>query len=425
MVASWQIRHGDPMQSKTFTLARFRALPAEIHLMLVGTLLTRGAYFMIWPFLAVILYRQFNFSATTIGALLSIAIIFGAISGVYTGWLSDRFGRKRLILCGTTLSALAFVLLSYGNNPALYGIGIAGVSIGCALLESSCKALIGDRINDKASRELALYCRYYAINAGAAVGPLFGVTLGVDKQGLTFLITASIYFIYGLLLWRSLHYTVWRSTTPKQTSTTSSTFFAACGQMIRHRLFALLMLCNMLAALVYASFDSTLVQYLTRSHVPNVMSLIATLIAINALTIIISQFPLLRLLQRYSTGVRLITGLLMMLLAQLLFAFAPVTQFYMLAIATIILSLGELVVFPTFSVEVDQITPNALRGSYFGAANLYLLGSAVAPLYGGLMLDLGNHQILFLSLAGLCLLTMILQRTVNAMKRTQSGVTTL
>ncbi|CDH25850.1 Putative major facilitator superfamily (MFS) transporter (fragment) [Xenorhabdus bovienii str. kraussei Becker Underwood] len=317
------------------------------------------------------------------------------------------------------MSALAFSLLGYSNHPALYSIGITGVSIGCTLLESSCKALIGDRVSDKASRELSLYCRYYAINAGGAVGPLFGVTLGVGEQGLTFLITAAIYFIYGLLLWRLLHYTAWRDTTPKQTKTSSPSFFAAWGQIIRHRLFAMLMFCNMLAAFVYASFDSTLVQYLTRSDVPNVMLLIATLIAINALTIIIAQFPLLHLLQRYSTGVRLMTGLLLMLLAQLLFAFSPVTQFYILAAATIILSLGELVVFPTFSVEVDQITPNALRGSYFGAANLSLLGGALAPLYGGLMLDFSNHRVLFLSLAGLCLLTMILQNVTNMMKREQ------
>ena len=412
------------MQKNIFTLARFRALPAEIHVMLLGTLLTRGAYFMVWPFLAVLLYRQFHFSATAIGALLSAATVCGAVSGVYTGWLSDRFGRRRLILCGTSLSALAFCLLSYGQAPVWYALGIAGVSVGCALLESSCKALIGDRVTDKASRELALYCRYYAINIGAAAGPLFGVTLGIGERGLTFFITASLYFLYGLTLWRLLRHRIPAPAAPGKTGTPHPTFFAACGQMIRHRLFALLLLCNMLAALVYASFDSTLVQYLTRSNVPDVMSLIASLIAVNAVTIIVAQFPLLRLLQRFSTGSRLMAGLLLMLLAQLLFAFAPVTQFYLLAAATIVLSLGELVVFPTFSVEVDQLTPDALRGSYFGAANLYLLGSALAPLYGGVMLDLSHPQVLFLGLAGLCLLIMLLQNGANAMKRSGQEATT-
>ncbi|CDH04125.1 hypothetical protein XBO1_1040028 [Xenorhabdus bovienii str. oregonense] len=36
----------------------------------------------------------------------------------------------------------------------------------------------------------------------------------------------------------------------------------------------MLMFCNMLAAFVYASFDSTFVQYLTRSGVPDVIPIV-------------------------------------------------------------------------------------------------------------------------------------------------------
>lgn len=85
------------------------------------------------------------------------------------------------------------------------------------------------------------------------------------------------------------------------------------------------------------------------------------------------------------------------------------TLFAGLALATVVLSLGELIVFPTFSVEVDQLTPDDLRGSYFGAANLYSLGTALAPLYGGIMLDHAGSQALYLGLAALCGVIMLLQ----------------
>lgn len=45
-------------------------LPLPI-IMLLGTLLTRVAYFMVWSFLTIILYQQFNMSATNIGGLLA------------------------------------------------------------------------------------------------------------------------------------------------------------------------------------------------------------------------------------------------------------------------------------------------------------------------------------------------------------------
>lgn len=372
---------------------------------------------MVWPFLAVLLFRQFHLSATIIGVLLSLATICGAISSIYTGWLSDSFGRIRLILCGTTLSALAFGLLSYGHYLVVYVVGVTCVSVGTTLLESSCKALIGDRIRDKDSRELALYCRYYAINAGAASGPLLGVTLGVGESGLTFLITAIVYFTYGVMLWLLLESSSSENGDEKHSPTIHTTFSLVCGQMFRHKQFAILLLCNMLAALVYANFDSTLVQYLTRSGVPSVMVLIATLIAINTLTIVVMQFPLLRIFQRFSNRTRLVAGLLLMLHAQLLFAFSPVSQHVILAVATVVLSLGELVVFPTFSVEVDHITPDTLRGSYFGASNLYLLGTAIAPLYGGFMLDNSSPEVLFLGLAGLCILIVGLLKATNETKQ--------
>ncbi len=396
-----------PVSDNTFSVQRFRALPTEIHVMLVGTLLTRGAYFMVWPFLALLLWREFRLSASAIGLLLALATVCGALSGIYTGWLSDRFGRKRLIFFGTSLSGLSFVLLGFSGQPLSYGLAISGVSIGCALLESSCKALIGDRVEDRRSRELALYCRYFLINLGAALGPLIGLTLGVAAQAGTFLVTALVYFCYGLLLWRLLHHLELkrRSLAPRS----STGFLEACLSMARHRAFTLLLLCNMLAALIYATFDSTLVQYLTRSGLPDVVNSIALLVTINALTIVVAQFPLLRLLENTGTGGRLMLGMLLMLLAQLGFAWTPVTLFAGLALATVVLSLGELIVFPTFSVEVDQLTPDDLRGSYFGAANLYSLGTALAPLYGGIMLDHAGSQALYLGLAALCGVIMLLQ----------------
>lgn len=363
------------MSDNTFSVQRFRALPTEIHVMLVGTLLTRGAYFMVWPFLALLLWREFRLSASAIGLLLALATVCGALSGIYTGWLSDRFGRKRLIFFGTSLSGLSFVLLGFSGQPLSYG--------------------------------LAIYCRYFLINLGAALGPLIGLTLGVAAQAGTFLVTALVYFCYGLLLWRLLHHLELkrRSLAPRS----STGFLEACLSMARHRAFTLLLLCNMLAALIYATFDSTLVQYLTRSGLPDVVNSIALLVTINALTIVVAQFPLLRLLENTGTGGRLMLGMLLMLLAQLGFAWTPVTLFAGLALATVVLSLGELIVFPTFSVEVDQLTPDDLRGSYFGAANLYSLGTALAPLYGGIMLDHAGSQALYLGLAALCGVIMLLQ----------------
>lgn len=137
------------MSDSTFSIQRFCALLTEIHMMLVGTLLTRSAYFMVRPSLASLLWRKFRLPVSTISLLLALATACGALNGIYTGWLSDRFGRRRPTFFDTNLNGSSFVLLSFNSQSLPYELTISGMGIGCALLKSSHKALIGDCVEDR------------------------------------------------------------------------------------------------------------------------------------------------------------------------------------------------------------------------------------------------------------------------------------
>jgi MFS family permease len=131
----------------------------------------------------------------------------------------------------------------------------------------------------------------------------------------------------------------------------------------------------------------------------------------------------LRLLEARSIELRLTIGLSLMFVAQVGFAFAGVAHTTLLALATIVLSLGELIVFPTFSVKIDRLTPDDLRGSYFGAGNLYSLGSAVAPLLGGALLQYLGGPGLFAVLSMICLWVLALHALASRREaRVASGV---
>ncbi len=107
---------------------------------------------MVWPFLAMILYRQFNMSATGIGGLLALSSILGSVTGIYTGYLSDIFCRRTVMLIGVMISIISFIMMSFSSSPILYLIAISGISIGRALLEACSKALIGDYIDSPKER---------------------------------------------------------------------------------------------------------------------------------------------------------------------------------------------------------------------------------------------------------------------------------
>ncbi|WP_391528269.1 MFS transporter [Photorhabdus akhurstii] len=389
-----------------FRLSLLKHLPPPIFIMLLGTLLTRAAYFMVWPFLAMILYRQFNMSATGIGGLLALSSILGSVTGIYTGYLSDIFCRRTIMLIGVMISIISFIMMSFSSSPILYLIAISGISIGRALLEACSKALIGDYIDSPKERESIQYYRYYLVNVGAAIGPYIGLVSGLSAQRETFLITALVYFVYGIML-RVFLLSSKKDEKIKKVSNDIS-FTKTLNIIISHRTFVILLLCNVLVMFVYANFDSTLVQYLSRSNINNVTNFIALLVIVNSLTIITLQIPILVLLRKFTPRIKILIGIMLIAIAQIIFAFSPIDTVYYLCVATVILSFGEIIAIPTFNVEVDRLTPHHLRGAFFGASNMSSIGSALAPIYGGIMLDLFNATLLFSLLSLISLITLLI-----------------
>src|SRR5215210_2151122 len=96
------------------------AFPPLVWIVLGGTLLTRTAFFMVWPFLAVILARDFALRPSRIGSVLGLASLAGALVGFYSGNVSDRFGRRPVMIAGCVSAVIAYSVLALGRSVAAY-----------------------------------------------------------------------------------------------------------------------------------------------------------------------------------------------------------------------------------------------------------------------------------------------------------------
>lgn len=400
------------MTEKVFCLERFRTLPIQIRIILFSSLLSRTAFFMTWPFLSVFLYKDYGLNSTIIGLMLTTAMAIGAMSSIYTGWLSDFFGRSKLVLLGSILIGLSFLLFVDNKSIIGFGIALVGISIGSSFLESTYKVLVGDFVSEPKSRELALHTNYFLMNVGSSIGPFIGMLLFSSYRPLIFALCSLIYFMSGLMMF----FMIKNNTTSKYNGARILIpgFFQATISIFKHRSFALLTICYTLAAFVYASFDTTLPQYLARFTIYQSVSLLVILISLNSLMVIFFQFPLMHLLQPLSIKKRLQLGMIFMLTSQLVFAYSAMHIIWFLIFATILLSIGEMIVFPTFSVEVDRQAPAGLRGTYFGVSALYRMGIAFSPLYGGAMLDILGGQGMYIGLAIICGIVMSIQMFSNS-----------
>lgn len=386
--------HTDPLLS----WRRLFALPALIHIILLGTFLSRFAFFMVWPYLGLMLFQKFALSATDTGLILALSSGFSTLFGIYGGNLADRYGRGRVMLTGSGLGILGMSLFACAASPAWFALGATCNGMMRSLLENQSRAMISDHCPDGQDRELALQLRYYLINLGGALGPLCGLWLGLSAQQHTFWLAAGGYLLYGLLLAGAL----WRVTDSRSQVLSSLGFAATLQVLARDRAFLLLTLGNVLTMFVYAHFQSTLDLYLMRLSIPDIAALITQLLLINTLTIVFLQLPLVHGLARFSAGQRIRIGSVLFALAQIGFWFTPVSWPMGWLLSAFVLSIGEVILFPALNLRVDELAPPHLRGSYVGAASLYLLGSASAPILGGLIIDHLDGQWLFILCFVLC-----------------------
>ncbi len=374
---------------------------------------------MVWPFMAVILHNKFQMPQSQIGAVLSLTALAGALFSLYVGYVSDKIGRKGVIVTACAIYVLAFIVLAIADTTWLFAFGAVAVGLSRSMLEPPARAMISDLIADAKLRELAHHVRYYMVNVGAAFGPLVGLKLGFTGAQTTFWIVALAYGTWGLTF-------VWVFRRIRHADTTAPqipySFRDALGVLRKDRAFLLLILANALVMYSYIHQETSLVQYLNQLG-ERVIQIYTPIMLINASIIVLLQFPILKLLSNRSLLFRVYVGLAGFVGAFFMYSLIPLHgPVYWWYVATVVLSLGEVVLFPTFSLLIDRIAPDHMRGTYFGASGLGAIGVSLSPFVGGIVLQFAGGPALFMSTAGVLLVSAWLYyRSDQALLKRQQG----
>jgi MFS family permease len=373
--------------------ARLAIFPPLVWTMLVGTLLMRTAFFMVWPFLAIILKDEFQLTPSQIGTILSTAFCSSAFAGFYAGHVSDRFGRQSVMHVGCGGAIAAYMLLAVAPSVAWYTVGAFLVGFSRSVLEVPTRAVIADCLADQHRRDLAFHVRYFLINVGGAVGPVLGLVFGLAARQQTFWLTVAAYATFAMAAALAFRR---HPEGPHLRSARSTTVSGAIRVLAADRAFLLLVLAMVMIMFAYAQQESTLIQYVSAEAGTDAVPLVTALLVTNALTVVCFQFPLLRATAALDPFVRSYTGLAAFALAFALYPLLPVSSVGLWIGVTWLLSVGEAVLFPTLQLQIDRLAPAHLKGSYFGAAGLSSIGFGLGPVAGGLMLQHGGGPLTFL-----------------------------
>lgn len=387
-------------EDSLFQWERVQRFNFSVWTVLTGTLIARTSFFMAWPFLIVFLYQDYGASAIEVGGMLAASAVVGAVTGLYSGYLSDKFGRKWVMVAGSWIAALAYSGIGIADQIWQFYVLIVITGLMRPMIEAPAKAVIGDNLSNVKDRELALNIRYFLLNLGGAVGPLLGITLGLTHPQSLFFFAGGTYLIYGFWLLFGIE-RKGRYIQPDRTALPN--FTSTLRVISKDNIFVKLMVANFIMMFVYGQVESSIPQVIVRTSVSDAAQIVAGLVLVNTMTIIVFQFPMLKWLESLPLFVRTRIGMGLMAVAQIGFLLTPADWSIGWAIACFILSMGEVIAFPTLNVQIDRMAPAHLRGSYFGAAALYSLGFAIAPLIGGVVIESLSSNWLFGVCFVLCL----------------------
>ncbi|WP_261381659.1 MDR family MFS transporter [Paenibacillus cremeus] len=364
-----------------------------VHVLLVGTIMARAASSMSMPFLAIYLSRESHLSPLLIGAIVGLGSLAGTVGGFVGGALSDRLGRKRIMMIALFGWVVVFIGFGLAQAPLVFMLLNMLNGLCRSLYEPVSQALMAD-VTEKDKRLKVFSLRYIAINVGVAVGPLLGAYFGAFEAWLPFIITGFIYLLYTILLYMLLQKFGIQSIEGDQRS--GITVGSAWKVIVNDRVFRLYTSGAIIGSIGYSQMTVTLSQYIEQS-VAQGATLFALLMSLNAVTVVLFQAPLSRWSERREPIASIIAGNVMFALGDVGYAFSH--NWTMFMISMFLFTLGEILNYPAANVLIDRLAPDGMRGTYFGAQSFSNLGHFMGPLIGGYILSKWGGSPLFSTLA--------------------------
>ncbi|MCO7176537.1 MDR family MFS transporter [Sporolactobacillus kofuensis] len=158
---------------------RFRDFHKNIKIRIIETFTSRFIGGMIFPFMTI--YLAQHFGAKTTGLLLLITIFIGIANSFLGGYISDQFGRKKVMLFAECARFVAFFMMMISNSPFFESAIITYLmmivnSISWGLAGPANDAMLID-VSTPEQRKLMYSMTYWANNLSIAIGGILGALL--------------------------------------------------------------------------------------------------------------------------------------------------------------------------------------------------------------------------------------------------------
>jgi MFS family permease len=331
-----------------------------------------------WTFMGIWAIDKLGAASSSLAVALLVGACLAATTGYVAGHLSDRIGRRPLILAGwAILSVYELLFVAVGERTTLGLVVLAGAGMAGSIGWAATQAFVADLV-PRERHESAFASLRVANNLGVVAGPVLGGILLLVSWTALFLgvsvLTAAVFGLAWRLLPRRGAYA------PEEKPERGS--FAVIR---RDHVFALFLLSTALAYIVYVAYETVLPISLVDSHglAPSTWGF---LVILNPLMVTLFQLRLTRWTSGVSPLLKLATAIMLMGLPFLVLSVSAAVPVVLAVIFVFVI--GEMLWVPTSQAVAAGLAPADLRGAYLGAfSSMGAVGFALAPFTGLLVRD--------------------------------------
>jgi MFS family permease len=370
--------------------------------------------FMLYPFFALYLTQKFDIGMSTVGILFAIFSVTGMAGSALGGALTDRMGRKTVIVGSLLLSSLSALGMGFAPSISVFVLVIVVVGTLSSIGHPAHEAVVADLLPpDKRAEGYGII--RVVFNLAVIIAPPIAGLLIANSYLTLFLVDAVISVISAGIVAFGLPETKPQTHAHAKPETMKQTF-AGYGRVFKDTPFVAFISVTVMMTLVYMNMNSTLGVYLRDQH--NLTELnYGALISINAMLVVLLQFWVTRRLQKHRPMLMMAAGSLLYAIGFAMYGF--VTGFTLFVAAMVVITIGEMVVSPFQQSVVASLAPEDMRGRYMAVSGLsWSVAFTIGPYFAGLILDSANPNLLWLLCGVIGLLATLGFTVLNKTHRT-------
>ncbi|MED3965671.1 MDR family MFS transporter [Niallia taxi] len=377
-------------------------MPRALWLLVIGMAVNVTGSSLLWPLNSIYIHDHLGKSLTVAGFILMLNSGASVIGNLIGGALYDKLGGYLSILLGISLTALSLLGLTIWNAWGAYCFFFTLSGFGSGIIYPSMYAMAGN-VWPEGGRK-AFNSIYVAQNAGVALGSAIGGVIASYSFTWIFISNTFMYVIFFFIALVSYKNIQVQPSMPNAAESRRK----QKGSQRNPALYALAILGfgYLLCWICYVQWQATISTHTQELNIP--LAQYSLLWAVNGGLIVFGQ-PLISLFTKKicpSVKMQMLIGMVIFIVSFLIVGQAEMFAGFLAAM--LILTIGEMLVWPAVPTIADKLAPKGKEGFFQGIINSTATGGRmIGPLLGGYLVDVNGIGLLVPVLVFLLLLGMI------------------